>query len=82
MIPVLELDKEGYKVPDCRDTLNGNLSKARVGKRYLFYLVCVESYFSTNRTIKQGYMLSFNATCISDIDLYCVLSAEFICLKQ
>ena len=41
MVATLKLDKEGYAVSDCRDTLNSNLRKARVGKRSLFHLAFV-----------------------------------------
>ena len=41
MVATLKLDKEGYTVSDCRDTLNCNLRKAGVGKRYFFtYYLC------------------------------------------
>ena len=78
-VVTLELDKERYTVSDRRDTLNSNLSKAEVGKRSLFYLIFVlkiiclcKSYFFTRKTIKKGFILSFNATCVSNIDLYYV----------
>ena len=75
-VVTLELDKERYTVSDRQDTLNSNLSKAGVGKRSLFYLIFVlkiiclcKSYFFARKTIKKGFILSFNATCVSNIDL-------------
>ena len=38
MVATLELDKEGYTVNYCRDTLNSNLRKAGDSKKSLFYL--------------------------------------------
>ena len=68
MVATLKLDKEGYTVSDCRDTLNCNLCKAGVGKRYFLLIICVKSYFSTSKTINKASMLLFNATCIDNID--------------
>ena len=46
----VKLDKEGYTVGDCRDTLSSNLRKAGVSKRSLFYLVFVLNHiFPTAR---------------------------------
>ena len=55
----LKLDKEGYTVSDCWDTLNSNLCKAGVGKRSLFYLVLVLNHFSTSKDYQQSFHAIF-----------------------
>ena len=73
----LKLDKEGYTVSDCWDTLNSNLCKAGVGKRSLFYLVLVLNHiFPPAKAINKVSMLFFNDTCISNIDWYCVAKRQ------